>query len=56
MRLTYAVELRPRICVPVKLLERRIAVDLGKNLMAIRDFAEIRRAALAVDGVPNLAL
>jgi hypothetical protein len=52
MRLTYAVELRPRICVPVKLLERRIAVDLGKNLMAIRDFAESRKAPLLV---PNVA-
>merc|ERR1719235_1534485 len=52
MRLTYAVELRPRICVPVKLLERRIAVDLGKNLKAIQDCAESRVQALVV---PQLA-
>jgi hypothetical protein len=51
MRLTYAVELRPRICVPVKLLERRIAVDLGKNLMAIRDAAESRSAPVLQSGM-----
>jgi hypothetical protein len=52
MRLTYAVELRPRICVPVKLLERRIAVDLGKNLTAIKDVAESRASALVVPPLP----
>jgi hypothetical protein len=51
MRLTYAVELRPRICVPVKLLQRRIAVDLGKNLMAIRDCAESRLTPIIVPSI-----
>ena len=51
MRLTYAVELRPRIPVPVKLLEGRIAVDLGKNLQAIRDCAESRLAPIIVPSV-----
>ncbi len=36
MRLSYAVELRPALPVPVSLLERRIASDLIANLKAIR--------------------
>ena len=36
MRLSYAVELRPALPVPVRLLEKRIALDLERNLTAIR--------------------
>ena len=36
MRLSYAVELRPALPVPVRLLEKRIALDLERNLKAIR--------------------
>jgi len=36
MRLSYAVELRPALPVPVRLLEKRIALDLETNLKAIR--------------------
>jgi hypothetical protein len=32
MRLTYAVELRPSLPVPVALLEAKIATDLANNL------------------------
>lgn len=45
MRLSYAVELRPALPVPVRLLEGRIARDLTENLQAIRVHAE----ALAVE-------
>ena len=38
MRLTYAVELSPRPYLPVSLIERKIANDLKKNLLAIREF------------------
>ena len=38
MRLTYSVELSPRLWVPVALLEGRIASALGENLEAIRDY------------------
>ena len=38
MRLTYSVELSPRLWVPVALLEGNIAKALGENLEAIRDF------------------
>lgn len=38
MRLTYSVELSPRLWVPVGLLEGRIAAALGENLEAVRDF------------------
>ena len=38
MRLTYSVELSPRLWVPVALLEGRIAEALGENLEAIRDY------------------
>ena len=42
MRLTYSVELSPRIPVPVRLLEGRIAETLGENLENIRDFVRKR--------------
>ena len=38
MRLTYSVELSPKLRVPVALLEGNIAKALGENLEAIRDF------------------
>ena len=38
MRLTYSVELSPRLWVPVALLEGRIAAALAENLEAVRDF------------------
>ena len=38
MRLTYAVELSPRPYLPVALIERKIASDLKKNLLAIRQY------------------
>lgn len=37
MRLTYAVEISPRVYLPVKLVEGRIVADLCANLEAIRD-------------------
>jgi hypothetical protein len=39
-RLSYAVEIKPALPVPVRLLERRIALDLEKNLQAIRNHTE----------------
>merc|ERR1719161_2082923 len=36
-RLTYAVEIKPKGFLPVRLIERRIASDLKMNLMAIRE-------------------
>ena len=39
-RLTYAVEIKPKGILPVKLIEGRIASDLKTNLMAIRDNVE----------------
>eukprot|EP00614_Pseudopedinella_elastica_P035584 CAMPEP_0172625246 /NCGR_PEP_ID=MMETSP1068-20121228/142504_1 /TAXON_ID=35684 /ORGANISM="Pseudopedinella elastica, Strain CCMP716" /LENGTH=330 /DNA_ID=CAMNT_0013434477 /DNA_START=256 /DNA_END=1248 /DNA_ORIENTATION=+ len=41
-RLSYAVELRPSLPVPVALLEGRIASDLVANLKAIREVAQAR--------------
>lgn len=41
MRLTYAVELRPSLPVPVRLLEGRIARDLTENMQAVRRVAEM---------------
>jgi hypothetical protein len=38
MRLTYAVEISPRAYLPVQLIEKRIATDLCRNLIAIRDY------------------
>jgi len=38
MRLTYSVELSPRLWVPVALLEGNIASALGENLEAVRDW------------------
>ena len=43
-RLTYAVEIKPRGPLPVKLIEGRIASDLKTNLIAIRNHAEKMRA------------
>ena len=39
-RLTYAVEIKPKGILPVKLIEGRIATDLKSNLAAIRDYVE----------------
>ena len=39
-RLTYAVEIKPKGFLPVKLIEGRIATDLKSNLAAIRDHVE----------------
>ena len=39
-RLTYAVELKPKGILPVKLIEGRIASDLKANMAAIRKFVE----------------
>ena len=39
-RLTYAVEIKPKGFLPVKLIEGRIATDLKANLAAIRDYVE----------------
>ena len=42
-RLTYAVELRPKGFLPVKLIEGRIAMDLRQNIGAIRKNVENRK-------------
>lgn len=39
MRLTYSVELSPKVWVPVQLLEGQIANTLGQNLVSIREFS-----------------
>ena len=39
-RLTYAVEIRPKGFLPVKLIEGRIASDLINNLQALRAYVE----------------
>eukprot|EP00471_Norrisiella_sphaerica_P009996 CAMPEP_0184492178 /NCGR_PEP_ID=MMETSP0113_2-20130426/22499_1 /TAXON_ID=91329 /ORGANISM="Norrisiella sphaerica, Strain BC52" /LENGTH=468 /DNA_ID=CAMNT_0026876847 /DNA_START=373 /DNA_END=1779 /DNA_ORIENTATION=- len=39
-RLTYAVEIKPKGLLPVRLIEKRIASDLKTNLQAIRDEAQ----------------
>lgn len=44
-RLTYAVEIKPKGFLPVKLIEGRIATDLKANLAAIRDFVESIRGS-----------
>merc|ERR1719171_3411387 len=44
-RLTYAVEIKPKGFLPVKLIERRIASDLKMNLMAIREQVETMAVA-----------
>ena len=41
-RLTYAVELKPKGILPVRLIEGRIASDLKANMAAIRDFVEAK--------------
>jgi len=43
-RLTYAVEIKPKGLLPVRLIEGRIASDLKLNLKAIRDHAESQLA------------
>jgi len=43
MRLTYAVEISPRLYLPVKLIEGRIVADLCANLEAIRKVVTERR-------------
>lgn len=49
MRLTYSVELSPRLWVPVALLEGNIAKALGENLEAIRDFVSAKAEAAAAE-------
>lgn len=39
-RLTYAVEIRPKGFLPVRLIENRIAKDLKANLLAIKEHVE----------------
>ena len=39
-RLTYAVEIKPKGILPVRLIEGRIASDLKANMAAIRNFVE----------------
>jgi hypothetical protein len=41
MRLTYAVEISPRVYLPVKLVEGQIVRDLCANLEAIRDAVSV---------------
>jgi hypothetical protein len=41
-RLTYAVEIKPKGLLPVRLIEGRIAADLKANMGAIRDFVEAK--------------
>ena len=41
MRLTYAVEISPRVYLPVKLIEGRIVRDLCSNLEAIREAVSV---------------
>ena len=50
VRLTYSVELSPRLWVPVALLEGRIAEALGDNLVAIRDHVVGGGAAVVPEG------
>jgi len=45
VRLTYSVELSPRLWVPVALLEGKIAEALGDNLVAIRNHVASGAAA-----------
>lgn len=60
-RLTYAVEIKPKGFLPVRLIEGRIATDLKENLEAIRKYVEekcMKREAsiqlLNEPEVPNL--
>ena len=39
-RLTYAVEIKPKGMLPVRLIEGRIAYDLKNNMLSIRTFVE----------------
>ena len=56
-RLTYAVEIKPKGILPVKLIEGRIASDLKANMAAIRTFVEaaekkkVRHAVVTPDEV-----
>ena len=53
-RLTYAVEIKPKGFLPVKLIEGRIAIDLKANLAAIRDFVEgMGEKVLEVNEIEN---
>lgn len=45
-RLTYAVEIKPKGVLPVRLIEGRIASDLKVNLKAIRDHSESQLAEI----------
>ena len=49
-RLTYAVEIRPKGFLPVRLIEGRIAADLKANLGAIRQEVEKRKAQRSLEG------
>ena len=52
-RLTYAVEIKPKGLLPVKLIEGRIAADLKANLAAIRDYVEKNAQKLLEDQSAN---
>jgi len=54
-RLTYAVELRPKGFLPVKLIEGRIASDLRANLGAIREHVEKKAVRIKPMPSPPLA-
>ena len=41
-RLTYALEIKPKGILPVRLIEGRIASDLKANMAAIRDYVEAK--------------
>eukprot|EP00747_Dinoflagellata_sp_TGD_P165297 gnl/TRDRNA2_/TRDRNA2_186384_c0_seq1.p1 gnl/TRDRNA2_/TRDRNA2_186384_c0~~gnl/TRDRNA2_/TRDRNA2_186384_c0_seq1.p1 ORF type:complete len:354 (+),score=35.10 gnl/TRDRNA2_/TRDRNA2_186384_c0_seq1:66-1127(+) len=45
-RLTYAVEVKPKGFLPIKLIDQRIASDLKDNLEAIRDHVQSKMASL----------
>jgi len=53
-RLSYAVELRPALPVPVALLEGRIASDLVANLKEIRVFTEAKAQAASQEAPPTV--
>jgi len=55
MRLTYAVEISPRVYLPVKLIEGRIVRDLCANLEAIRSAVTETEPAAAVAAEKQLS-
>jgi Polyketide cyclase / dehydrase and lipid transport len=61
-RLTYAVEIKPKGLLPVKLIEGRIAADLKANLAAIRDYVEknahilLENQGMSVDDENSMAV